>query len=515
MQGCIVLGVLLATSAAGAQEVPGGPMPEKMIGMYVHQHWAYKHPYAARTWTLEDWRGYADGLHRLGYNTVMIWPVLETVPEPPTPSDRANIEKIAQVIDLLHNEFGMKALLTISPNAAAKSDVAAKYTFEERPFFYCDFRVDPGDAVALGRMIAWREELLRPLARMDGLVIIDSDPGGYPGSTALEFVYLLSAHRKMLDRLRPGIELTYWIHVGWEAYCRYYATAEFAMGPDEEIADTVRLLAAQHPEPWGLTGGRLPAIIAMGQGGRMFSFPYGAIEGEPSFPMTNFGGDGAYNTGKSPGPRGIMGNAQTHCVQLPNTFAFARGAQGLPCAEADYLQFAQDLLPGHGETILAAWRALSGVDAAQMAEAKSKLAAMAAGPLTPGPLKGLLLGEPQRFVNDLLMQLDLRATLEAFHAAVFAEPLDKAQTAASLAAFVAAAEAWQGQHGYKNNWYWPRMEEALRKLDNKDVNKALDARDYTGEGSTPFEKVQSGFYQVETYTPGLIDAMKRALGTLR
>jgi len=201
-------------------------MSQKIIGMYVHQHWAYNHPYAARTWTLEDWRGYVDGLHRLGYNTVLIWPVLETTPDPLTDSDRANIEKIAKVIDMLHNEFGMKAYLTVSPNAAAKNHVAAKYMFQERPFFYCDYRVDPGDAVALGKMIARREGLFRPLANMDGLVIIDSDPGGYPGSTDIEFVYLLAAHRKMLDRLRPGIELVYWIHAGWEAYCRYYATTE-------------------------------------------------------------------------------------------------------------------------------------------------------------------------------------------------------------------------------------------------------------------------------------------------
>ena len=62
----------------------------KMVGMYVHQHWPYHHPYAARTWTVDDWTGYADGLHRLGFNTIMIWPVLETMPEPLTPSDRAN-----------------------------------------------------------------------------------------------------------------------------------------------------------------------------------------------------------------------------------------------------------------------------------------------------------------------------------------------------------------------------------------------------------------------------------------
>ena len=61
----------------------------KMVGMYVHQHWPYNRPYAARTWTLDDWRGYADGLCKLGYNAVMIWPMLETMPDPPTPSDQA------------------------------------------------------------------------------------------------------------------------------------------------------------------------------------------------------------------------------------------------------------------------------------------------------------------------------------------------------------------------------------------------------------------------------------------
>jgi len=507
--------MLMATGVLGAADHQGGAMPEKIIGMYVHQHWAYKHPYAARTWTLDDWRGYCDGLHRLGYNTVMIWPVLEIAPNPLTESDKENIEKIAQVINILHQEYGMKALLTIAPNVAAKNEAAAKYAFQERPFFYCDYRVNPGDPAAMAEMIAWREKLLRPLANMDGLVIIDSDPGGYPGSTNEEFVDLLMAHRNILDRLRPGIELVYWMHAGWEAYCRYYATAEFAMGPDEETVETVRLLEKQNPEPWGLTGGRFSAMEAMGHGARMFPFPYGAIEGEPSFPMTNFGGEGAYATGKSSGPRGIMGNAQTHCIQLPNTFAFARGAQGLSCAESDYVHFANDLIPGQGEGIVAAWKALAGTDAAQMAGAEPKLKMLADQSITPGPLKGLLLGDPKRFINDLVMQLRLRASLEEFHQAVFTRPMDKAEVAASFAAFIAAAETWQKQHNYKNNWSWPRMEEALLKLDNESLNSAMKAHSYIGEGQTPFEKVQNGFLTVETYTPRLIEAMKKALEEIR
>src|SRR3954471_23499930 len=101
----MAIGVGLAVGPASSQ----GKGAERMIGMYVHQHWPYHHPYCARTWTLADWRGYAGGLKQLGFNTVLIWPMLETMPEPLTPSDRASLEKIGQVIAMLHGELGMRA----------------------------------------------------------------------------------------------------------------------------------------------------------------------------------------------------------------------------------------------------------------------------------------------------------------------------------------------------------------------------------------------------------------------
>src|SRR5678816_2357719 len=76
--GC---GDLVRPVEAGAQE-----QEKKMVGLYIHQHWPYRRPYAARTWTLEDWRGWAGGLKQIGYNTLLIWPMLETIPEPMTPS---------------------------------------------------------------------------------------------------------------------------------------------------------------------------------------------------------------------------------------------------------------------------------------------------------------------------------------------------------------------------------------------------------------------------------------------
>jgi len=486
-------------------------MPGKMIGMYVHQHWSYSHPYAARTWTLEDWRGYADGLKRLGYNTVMIWPMLETMPDPLTPSDTAHLDKMTRIIDMLHSEFGMWVYITLTPNVVAKDAEAAKYTFEDRPFFYCDDRVNPADTAACAAMMKWREQLLRPLAAMDGLTIIDSDPGGYPNSTNAEFVRLLADHQTLLNRLRSGIEVVYWIHAGWRAYGRFYATGVFEWGKDGEIEDTVRGLVDRLAEPWGITGARLSVVEQAGQGARMFPFPYGLIEGEPSFPMTNYNLDLAERIKKEIGPRGIMGNAQSHCLQLPNTFAFARGAQGHPVSEADYGSFAEDLIPGGGKRIADAWKALAGTDAAAMRAATDALSALKKGTLVAGPLRGLLFGDPDRFINDLILQLQQRAAFETFCAAAFATPVDQPVLAETLGQFAMSSDAWQRVHGYKNMWVWPRMEEALRKVGDKGLDAVLVARDYQGEGTTPFDKLKDGFLRVETYTPRLIAAMKTAV----
>ncbi len=496
----------LALSVCGAEPAGGGG---KMIGMYVHQHWPYNHPYAARTWTLEDWRGYADGLHRLGYNTVLLWPVIETMPEPLTPSDRADLRKIARVIDLLHQEFAMRVFLALCPNVIPRDEAAAKAPFQQRHFFYCDARANPGDPAAMERLVQRRARLLAPLRNTDGVAIIDSDPGGYPGSSNQEFVRLLLAHRQLLDQLRPGIELIYWMHAGWLGYGRFYQTGKLSFSTEAEELDMLTRLKAASPEPWGLANG-LAYAKKLGLAERVISFNYGMIEGEPSFPMSNFGGQSAYEGGSQPGPRGVMGNAQTHCVQLPNTFAFARGAAGRPVTEADYLAFAEDLIPGLGETILRGWKAMAGSDPAAMRASAAELAAIPAGRLKPGPLKGLLFGNARRFADDLAMMLRVRAGFESLRAAVqrggpAAEPLGD---------FVTAAAAWQRQHGYENSWGWPNLDEVLRKLGSPEVNAVLDSRfncfadPKLRPRETPFQYVARKLAEEESNTPRLLKALE-------
>lgn len=503
-------GLPLPTTASTAAEGTGAKDSNgKLIGMYVHQHWPYNHPYAARTWTFEDWHGYADALHQLGYNAVLIWPVLETMPNPLTASDRAHLTKIARVIDMLHHEFGMRTYIALCPNVVVKSTEAAKSTYEKRHFFACDERANPADPNAMRSMLEWRATLLATLKQMDGVAIIDSDPGGYPGSTNAEFVELLAGHRQLLDKLRPGIELIYWMHVGWLGYGRFYSTGTLSFATEEENADVLTQLKARNLEPWRLANG-LAVAQKLGLADRVINFNYGRIEGEPSFPLTNFGGNGAYEGGAAPSSRGVMGNAQTHCVQLPNTFAFARGASGQPVTENDYLIFADNLLIGLGEVIVRAWKSLGAVEPEAMRESCKELSELPdARLMQTGRLSGLLFGSPRRFVNDLMMMLRLRAAFETLRAAADSNKAGKRE----LDEFSIRARAWQQQHGYENSWWWPNLSETLRKLNSVEVNAVLDnrcdpfAKPQLAAGETPFQYVARKLREEESFTPRLLAAL--------
>jgi hypothetical protein len=524
LYGVFLAIVLLATASAVvlAKDAPKrdekAETADKITGMYVHQHWSYNHPYAARTWTLEDWEGYLDGLHKLGFNAVLYWPVMETIPDPPTPSDIESLERFAKVIDIARKKYGMKVFITMSPNVVPKNDVARRYTWEKRPFFACDDRINPRDVTAVAKIVDQRKKLITYLKEVDGIMLIDSDPGGWPGSTNIDFVGLLGNYRTMFDEIRPGIELYYWSHAGWEAYSRYYATAQFEFGKPEEFSEMYKFLNRQKLEPWGIATGHLLGEPAkLGLESRVLSFRYGAVESEPSFPLTNFGSDQAWEAANEPAPRGVMGNAQSHCMQIPYTFAFARGNDNLPIEKEDYVELAERLITGQGETIYAAWNALGGTDPQAMRAAAESLASIDKASLQPGPLRGLLFGEPGRFINDLVLQLHALADLEDFRAAALADPQEHEKVTTTFAAFIDSVSKWQECHGYSGAWSWPRLDEALLRIDsNGRFAKMIELRTtYRADGETPFDRVKNGYLKVETFTPDLIEAMRKRLAEMQ
>jgi hypothetical protein len=351
---------------------------------------------------------------------------------------------------------------------------------------------------------------------MDGLVIIDSDPGGYPNSSNMEFVDLLVRHRHLLDQLRPGaIELVYWIWSGWKACGRYYVTGNPIEGTEPEFLETLSLLKERNPEPWGLARG-FECAKKLGLESRVINFNYGAVELEPSFPMTNFGshrGGDPYKSGQEQSPRGTQANAQTPCAQLPATFAFARGARGLPLTDSDYLDFADDLIEGHGRPIVSAWQALGAMESERIKGCAADLAPLVKAKLEPGPLRGLLLGSANRFVKDLYAMLRLKATcLDLAAAADQNRDLFK-----PLAEFLSWLERWQAITGYEAWW---------GTLGGCDVNPALQKLNVplladffrnmglsylkTGAGA-PYERIAAGQFQNETETLRLIRVLRQTL----
>ncbi len=511
--GCGVLCFAVALALTLLPRVSRAEGAEKIKGLYVHMHWPYRHPYAARTWTFEDWRGFAGGLKQIGYNSILVWPMIETMPEPLTASDRAFLQKLGRVIPMIHEEFDMRVYVVLCPNIKGNAE-AALAPFEKRHYYYCDNLVNPGDPAALDQLVRWREKLLRPLAAMDGVAMIDSDPGCYPGSTTAEFVHLLGEHRKMLDRLRPDIELIYWMHLGWRGWSRYYEQGKYLFGTPEEQLEALTLLKRLNPEPWGVANG-LAYAQRLGISDKVISFNYGVIEGEPSFPMSNFGGTAAYEGGKGALARGVMGNAQTHCIQLPNIFAFARGANNLPLADADYREFAEKLIPGQGATILAAWQLLPSSNADAQRGMADKLERLPRRQIKAGPLHGLLFNEPRRFFSDLVMMLRMQAARNDFILAA-----DKKQALKEpLRQLVAAVETWQRQHGYQNYWHDAKLMAALRQIDSPTLKRALDLQHQVKEPfdpgvRTPEEQVRRNFRAIETDTTQIIAAMRTVLRTM-
>jgi hypothetical protein len=458
-----------------------------MLGIYIHTHWGYNHPYAARTWTLADWEGYLDGLAKLGYDFVMIWPLLDSMPPVPNASDRAFLEKIGQAIDLAHSRHNMRMAIIVCPNTIG-NEAAARYTFQERPYFACEKKVDPGDKAAVAAFLDGRRNQLAYLARADALAVIDSDPGGYPGSTNDEFVELLRGQIDVYRTLNPRAELIYWMLFGWENYNRFWAAAQGWTPGDpaprievrpEVFAETVDLIQKRIPEPWSLFAcfdEHKDPVVSRGLQDKALAFPYGLVEGEPTFPLTNWEPERLEQVLTSSlvqlSRRGVMANAQTHCLQLPHIYLFAHLARGGSRDAADLARLGERLIPGAGGTIAHAWRALATEDPERQWAAAQRLREKAGRPHRQGELNGLLFGDPDRLIVDLAMNLEVRARLGELGAAVESDR----GVVPALRRLLAVLRPYQGRLGFVDAYGGPleaKLNGPLARLREPVIDKVL------------------------------------------
>ena len=460
-----------------------------MLGMYIHMHWSYNHPYAARTWNPQDWRSYLTGLRSLGYDLIQIWPMLDSMPPEPTASDLAFLDKLGQVIRMAQDEMGMRVTIVSCPNTIG-NEKSSRYGFEDRPYFECEWKVNPGDPAEVEVLLNGRRKQFAPISHADGIVVIDSDPGGYIGSTNEDFVALMAGHIGVMRELNPASELVYWMHFGWERYNRFWdettrwrpGDPPLNMDTDPRVFhDTLALVKDRIAEPWSvLSNNSLPghreATDVLGLAAKRCGLHYGLIEGEPTFPFTNCSPAliAEVMQGYTPTdfPLGFLANAQTHVLQLPNTYLVAehwlRGADARP----DLAAFADQVIPGLGECIARAWAAVESADAPLMRGLGRELRAEVGKPHAEGVSSGLLMGDADRFLTDLAMNLEARASFAELQAALDAG----GDPRPALRAALADLRPYQQRLGFVDAGggpIWPGFMQQVARLGDPDINAVL------------------------------------------
>jgi len=460
-----------------------------MLGMYIHMHWSYRHPYAARTWSVDDWRSVLTGLRSLGYDFIQIWPMLDAMPPEPTASDLAFLGKLGRVIRMAQDEMGMRVTIVSCPNTIG-NEKSTHYTFEDRPYFACERKINPADPAEVAVLLEGRRQQFAPISHADAVVVIDSDPGGYIGSTNEEFVALMAGQIGVMRELNPAAELVYWMHFGWENYNRFWAAAQQSQSgataqlfePKPSVfEETLALARDRIAEPWSVLAnnslwGHRQATDALGLTGKRCGLHYGLIEGEPTFPFTNCHpsliADAVRGYVPSDYPRGFLANAQTHVLQLPHTYLVAehwlRGAEARP----DLAAFAEQVIPGLGELIASAWGAVEGADGPLMRELARALRTEVGKPHAMGASSGLLLGDADRFLTDLAMNLEVRAGLVALK-----ETLDAGGDARpALRNLLAVLRPYQERLGFVDAYGGPLyggLNMQVRRLNDPAINAVL------------------------------------------
>ena len=427
-----------------------------LLGVYVHTAWVYRRPYGARTWTLSDWRHFLAGLSGLGYNLIQIWPLIDSMPRRLTESDRNYLALIAEVIEIAHDEFDMRVFVGACANTMGTED-AGRLSFLDRPYYANEHRLNPADPEQMNVLFDQRREAVSLLRKADGFWVIDSDPGGYPGSPPSEFVDLLVRYRQLLDELREGIELIYWVWFGWPGAQQDESSGFRTDSWQPVLEEMIRI----NPEPWLLHITRPAHVEVFAQLDlldRACVFPYGRIEHEPSMPFTRNQPKVLFDAIRElPGRKGLLGNAQTHCLQLPGYYYMSHFAKGGTPDDADLKSFAEQVVSSHGDVVAGAWQCMNETTLEQIDEAIARTDEV--DTLHPGMIGGLLFGDAGRFLSELRLQLRLRRAAQ--HLKMEAEGGD---VLAALRAIHEPLAAWTQHTGYRDFSYSEPIIDTLRSV---------------------------------------------------
>jgi len=215
--GIVVFLVLVCPvhGMAGDAAVTGKPGFQRR-GFYLHGCWTFNYPFAVRTWQRPDYQNMFRLLKHLGFDTVMLWPVLEAIPAPLSTADREALRQYRPIIEDAQ-KLGLECWLTQGAALTSRPEIRIK-PWMQRSLFPHMKTVRLDDPKEAEPYLAHRAALLEILNNADAYVTIDGDPGGYPGATPSEFLTVLLHDRKTINRTgtHPKTQRVIpWIWCGW------------------------------------------------------------------------------------------------------------------------------------------------------------------------------------------------------------------------------------------------------------------------------------------------------------
>lgn len=452
---CLAMVSLLAIAslAPGQASLPKGFTHR---GFYLHTGWSYKHPFAVRSWQRKDFAGMFRLLKAMEYDTVMIWPMLESIPMPLTAADAAAVREFRAVIDDAHAS-GLKCWLTFTANLTTVPEIAAKPWAARNP--YPAFRTIHYDRAEEAQ--SYREHrtaLIRILNNADGYVTIDGDPGGYAGAKPEDFIAVFQSDRKAIDQFGvdpPNQAVIPWIWAGWGT------KGVWAEPIEPFVKATLQRLRSEMPEPWqllparsirdGHANGRINIRLTeqLGLLDRSTLLCYETIEFEPSPPSGLLQFDEIQRIlaeeAKFAGVcRGVFGNAQTPITVLPSLYYFGRGAADFAYLKTPHGKVLEDfaeLLGGPPELLVPAWSCLQ----RELEELPADLPERLRRVTLTSNLANSIPGGSQKYVEILAAQVDVRRRVLM---AIQTPPTSAVDAAAKLAAATTAIVDWWNLSGF-------------------------------------------------------------------
>ena len=444
-------------------------------GFHMNGGWQLSHPYGFRTWTEEDWKHFVDIVWAERGNLIFIWPYVETMTVPLTPSDRAYLEEFRRITEYAQRQRGMEVWIMQSANRVAISDCGVADPML-RPHWIngCQKDMDPADSGQFKKIEKSFEALYQVVNNADAFCLIDADPGGWPQSPISDQLKIFLAARKLLDRYNVHAEKTKlvdWMWIGWGRHKFFTATDRLVTGFDltdnlkeSDVAfmsRTIRNFKDNLPQPWELIAGMAPYLESSKQESTLNKtvyLPYGTIEMEPAFPATNMGFEPVRKVldkaDTYPELRGWMGNNELMLLQFPRSYYFMNAlweAKLRKRGEREVLQeLSRDLYPDYQDAMTDSFLALQEPDPEKIRVMLSRLGELlqSGNAIRAGALGRFLFPDRLIVARSLRMQLEIRLARQHLLKALQGKP-DINECARLVEDYFDKLLAWNKETGWE------------------------------------------------------------------